>query len=202
MHAAHGVDLIDIFAGGQLDQSTTGWLQEKSQTLRSTLSETAQGFFDTARNMYSMISVSDAAQALRNLTSKLANVWSTNSIYATTTLAELQTAGPVMQRYIMAQPELRKMYLNQEVEGYGESYVNYHGDSLGVNHYDWRRVMDTIVTVEDKHYSFTNYAERMADGEEPLTLHEKIDILKAWNSVQHYLDVADEDPTSTCGAKL
>lgn len=202
MYAQQGADLIDIFAGGQLDAATSNWLQEQSMAMRSTLSDVGQGFFNKAREMYQMISVSDAAQVLRNLTAKLTNVWSNNSIYAIHDLAGLQTAGPVMQRYIMAHVDLRKMYLNQEVEGYADSYVNYHGDAVGTKHLDYRLVTDGMVFVTDEEYRYTNYGENLAEGEEPLTLHQKVDVLRSWNLVTQYLEEGVDDPSSSCGAKL
>jgi hypothetical protein len=198
---ASGVDIIDIFAGGHLDQQSSGWLQEQSQFMSTGLSHTAQQFFEQARNMYQVISQTDALQVIRNVKAKVGSLWG-NDVFAATTLPQIQTANPVMQRWIMALPELRTMYLNQEVEGYGDSYQNFHGHAVGADHYDWRQVMTDVVVVKPNEWGYTNYCEPTSPGEKPLTLHEKVDILATWNAVKHYLDEADEDPTSTCGAKL
>jgi hypothetical protein len=202
LHQAHGVDLMDICAGGHLGQETVQWLGERSETMRSTLSGAAAQFFDQARSLYSMINVNDAIQALRNLTVKKDNVWNTNTILALSTIEQLQTANPIMQRFIMAEPRLRQMYLNNEVEGYSDTHVNLHGDRIGANHYDYRRVMDEVVIVTDDAMEYNHYYESLAEGDGELTLHEKVDILKTWNMVQQMLDVADEDPTSPFGNKL
>lgn len=198
----YGADLIDIMAGGHIDAGTSDWLQERSQSLRSTLSSAALTFMDQARQMYTMISTTDAAQILRNLTAKVSDIWSPTRIYALTSVQAFQTTNPVMQRWVMACPEVRSRYLNQELEGYEGSYVNHHGDAVGIKHYDYRRVMDGIVTVDEKEYRYTTYVELLSEGEENLTLHQKVDILRSWNLARIYLEEGDDDFTSTVGAKL
>lgn len=201
-YAPSGVDIIDIFAGGHLDSQSGGWLREQSMQMTQGLSHSATQFFQQAREMYQVISQTDALQVLRNVKAKVSGLWGSDSISAMVTLPQVQTAGPIMQRWIMALPELRTMYLNQEVEGYGDTYQNYHGHNVGVAHYDYRQVMSDIVVVDEKSFSHTTYIEPQVGDEKPLTLHEKVDILATWNTVRHYLEIADEDPTSSAGSKL
>lgn len=201
MMQAHGVDLLDICAGGHLDLGTQSWLGERSDALRSTISNTATSFFNQAASLYSMISTSDAVQALRNLTVKVENVWQSNVITHLQTLQQLQCAPLVMQRFIMAQPDIRKMYLNGEVSGYGDSYENLHGDGIGAKHYDWRRVMDGIGVVTDEGYQFTQYVEDTREDTE-LTVFEKVDVLRSWHMASTELSKGEQDPTSPEGLML
>ncbi|AEH03482.1 hypothetical protein AVT69_gp056 [Pseudomonas phage PhiPA3] len=199
MNSAYGVDLMDIAAGGHLDQQTTNWLGSRIETMRNTLSSAAMGFFDQARNMYQMISANDAVQALRNLNAKVDNVWNANNVHYCNSLEQIQTANPIMQRWIMAMPTVRSMYLNNSLEGYADSYVNHHGDAIGAAHYDYRRVMDGIVEVADDHFKVTHYYEETPAEERPFTLHEQVDIIRTWNLVQQELDKNEMDPTSPVG---
>jgi len=201
MMQAHGVDLLDICAGGHLDMGTQSWLGDRSDALRATISTAAQGFFNQAASLYTMISTSDAVQALRNLTVKAENAWQSNTITYLNSIEQIQAAPIVMQRYIMAQEDLRKMYLNGEVSGYGETYENLHGDGVGAKHYDWRRVMDGIVTVQDEGFQYTQYVEDTRDDAE-LTVFEKVDILRTWNQIPDMLSAAEMDPTSPEGLML
>lgn len=201
MMQAHGVDLLDICAGGHLDSSTQSWLGERSDALRATISSAAHGFFNQAATLYTMVSTSDAVQALRNLTVKSENAWQSNVVSYLSTIEQIQCAPLVMQRYIMAQPELRQMYLNDEVTGYGEEYTNIHGTGIGAQHYDWRRVMDGIGVIDDQGVRFTNYVEDTRDDVE-LTVFEKVDILRTWNAVSGALSAAEQDPTSPEGLML
>jgi len=202
MHASLGTDLIDVYAGGHLDQNAIAYLDGKSQELRATVGGEAAQFFNQARNLYQVISATDATQVLRNLKSKVDKLWADNTITNHSTLASIQTAGTVMQRWIMAHPGIRGMYLNQEVEGYSGSYVNYHGEAIGASHYDYRRVVDGIAFETEEGYRYTQYHEAITEDDPELTLHQKVDILNTWKAVEHYLDEADEDPTSAVGNKL
>ena len=194
-------DIIDVFAGGHLSQSTTQWLSQRNESLMGTVTAAAQNFFQQAQSMYNMVSTSDAMMLLRNLTTKSENTWSFDIVEART-LAEVQTANPFMQRWIMAQPDLRQRYLYQEVEGYGDSYVNYHGDAVGEAHHDYRRVMDGVVTHTEKEFGYKHYHDLLGEGERELTVFEKVDVLRTWARVAHMLEEGDDDPTSVTGAKL
>lgn len=199
--AVSGGDIIDVFAGGYLDTGTTNWLSQRNEGIIQSVGAHAREFFTQAQSMFTMISQSDATMLLRNLQAKNENTWAFN-IVAIPDLVGLQTANPYMQRWIMAQPDLRQRYLNQEVEGYGDSYVNQHGDVWGDRHFDYRRVMDGIVTHDEDSFKYTQYYEAMGEHDRDLTLFEKIDILRTWNLVQHHLDAGEDDPTSVTGAKL
>lgn len=199
--AVSGGDIIDVFAGGHLSNNTVNWLGQRNESIMSTVTTAAQNFFQQAQTLYSMVSSSDAMMLMRNMKAKAENTWAFD-IVPIRNVAELQTANPYMQRWIMAQPDLRQRYLNQEVEGYGESYVNHHGDTFGEAHYDYRRVMDGVMTYDDTQYGFKHYMEATPPEERELTLFEKVDILRTWQTVQQALDDQEEDPTSVTGAML
>jgi hypothetical protein len=76
-----------------------------------------------------------------------------------------------------------------------------HGDGVGVQHYDWRRVMDGIATINDDSVQFTQYVEDTRDDAE-LTVFEKVDILRTWNVLQAELSAGEQDPTSPEGLML
>lgn len=201
-YQAHGVDLMDIACGGFLDNNTTNWLTQRSEALMSTVSSTTQNWFNKARSFYTSISEADAIQALRNLTVKADVSWKGNNIYFCNSIEQLQVANPVMQRYIMAEPRLRELYLNESVEGYNDSYVNHHGDSLGTKHYDYRRVTDGVVIVHDDHAIVNEFYELIPDTDKELDIFEKADIIRTWNMVNRALDANEMDPTSPIGNLL
>lgn len=200
-YAVAGGDIIDVFAGGHLDNNTMQWLQNRNESVMSSVTGYAREFFQQAQNLYGMVSASDAAMVLRNLRSKKEDSWSFD-IAPLTNLEGLQTANPYMQRWVMAQPELRQRYLYQEVEGYGKSYKNHHGDAVGERHLDYRLVMDGVVTHDESQFGYKTYYNNLAEGDRELTVFEKVDILRTWNAVQEYLDAGEDDPTSVVGAKL
>lgn len=199
---AYGVDLMDIACGGFLDNQTTNWLQQRSEALMGTVSATTQNWLNKARTFYTTITESDAIQALRNLTAKADLSWKGNNIHYCNSIEQLQAVNPIMQRYIMAEPRIRDLYLNSSVEGYAGSYENYHGDAIGVNHFDYRRVTDEIVMVNEDSYEYTKYYENIPDGDKELEFFEKVDIIRTWNLANQALDAGEMDPTSPIGNLL
>lgn len=203
LQQAYGVDLMDIAAGGHMDTQTTSWLADRSSALRESMGSAALNWFNTAKSFVQIIDTSSAIQAFRNITSKQESVWNTNNIHQCFTIEQLQTANPVQQRYIMAEPRLRDMYLNNSVEGYGDSYINHQGDAVGIKQYDYRRVTDGIMLEQpDETFEVNVFHEIVPDGDKELTLHQKVDILRNWNLVNVALDAAEMDPTSQFGNML
>lgn len=198
----YGADLIDIVAGGHLADTAVNWINQRTTSLRPMLSTTANNFFEQARNVHQMISTSDAVQALRNLTFKKDSIYESNQIHRINTIEGLQTANPINQRWLMAFPELRERYLTNTLEGYGESYNNVFGDVIGSEHYDYRRVMNGVMTPVVPTETIHNYYEPLPDGEIELTIHQKADIINNWNLASNYLDANEMDPTSPLGNLL
>ena len=62
--------------------------------------------------------------------------------------------------------------------------------------------MDGIATIDAEGLRYTTYHEQLSEEERELTVFEKVDILKTWNTIQKYLDIGEDDPTSVTGAML
>lgn len=194
----YGVDLLDVVAGGHLTESAVNWINERTAQIRPMLSATANSFFEQARNMHQMISTSDAIQALRNLTFKKENLWESNQIHRINNVGGMQTANQVNQRWIMAHTPVRELYLANSLAGYGESYVNIHGNTVGSDNYDYRRVMSGVMTTVVDSNMIREYHEVIPVGDEPLTLHQRVDIINNWNLLNTLLE-EELDPTSPEG---
>lgn len=196
-----GNDLIDICAGGHLPAQTMNWLNERANAVRGAVSGAATAFFDQARTLYQTIDSGTAMQLLRNIGAKVGEIWNSNSIGYLHDIEKIQTCSLVMQRYIMANPEVRTRYLDQTIEGFNGKYENLHGNSVGSDHYDYRRVMDGICVTHDDDFKVTEWFEDTGK-DHVLTFHEKIDILDTWNRVNYWLDQGVEDPTSIYGNRM
>lgn len=203
--AGVGADLIDIFGGGALDQSARSWLEQKREEIRQIIPAAATDFFDKARSMYNIISESSALQMLRNLRGREDHAWQPDVIHALYTLSQIQSAQPVMQRWVMAHPALRRKYLDQEVEGYSETYENLQGETVGIEQYDYRRATNGVLLTpagEDERFHLRQFFELLPEGERELTVWEKFDIMDVWDRLTDILDQGEDDPTSPYGAKL
>lgn len=202
MQQGYGVDLMDIAAGGFLDSGTMGWMHERTQNLMSTVSATTASWFNKAKSFYQTITEVDANQALRNLTAKVDQSWKGNNVHLCHNLQQVQSANPVLQRYLMAEPQLRQLYLDQSCEGFAGSYINFQGDAIGVNQYDYRRVTDGMLMVKEDHVQWNDFYEQIPDNDKELELYEKADMIRNWNLVNIALDAGEMDPSSPIGNLL
>ena len=99
-----------------------------------------------------------------------------DSIIPLWTLDDLRQAQPMMQRFVMSDPFIRQRYLDQQCSGYVDTYVNHHGDAIGVHHMDYRIANEGMV-YEDKegNYIASHYyvQETMEEGDRTLLSVEK-----------------------------
>jgi len=119
------------------------------------------------------------------------------------TLEEFQHAKARMRRYVMANPELRSMFHKQRIEGYGSSYEDLEPDRIGANHYDYRRVMDGVVEIDESgDWSSTTYFDELRDGDRDLLLSEQVNISLTWEMAEYHLARKCGDMTSQQNAPL
>lgn len=198
-----GADAFDALRGGIPSADTQTWLNSYYDRATEALSGSGRAFVEKAREMYQVISESGASQLLRNLRSKVDNIWDSNRITPLRTLEALQTASSYNQRWLMANPVLRNLYLRQECEGYGDQYVNLHGDAIGDRHVDYRRVMDGVVVAKPEvDFYYKTYVDVLAEGELKLKSPEKVDVLFNWAMAERFVELGESDPTSQFNAQL
>lgn len=119
-----------------------------------------------------------------------------------TSIAEMQTAAPNMQRWIMACPDVRQLYHSNQLDGYSDTYVDYEPGKVGEDHYDYRRVMDGVVVFDeetDGWYS-DSYLDEITDPDmDTLDFTEQLNIIRTWENMRVLLRDHPEDPTSPYG---
>lgn len=197
--AGFGVDLIDAVAGGFIKSDVVSYYDQQRANQLSSMNDYTRSMVEQAHAAYQIVNQTQSMQILRNLQAKMNTTWSPTEILMLKTIEEFRTANLVTQPYIMAHPGLRQRYFDQTVDGYSETYVNHHGDAIGENHYDYRRVMDGVVVVndaEDPHdYVIRTYLDEgaMFEGDEHrLTVYEQLNILGMWDRIPKLLEEADE----------
>ncbi|WP_396190469.1 hypothetical protein [Flavobacterium sp.] len=118
-----------------------------------------------------------------------------NYIVPLTDIEQLKTANPTMQRWVMAQPELRQLYLNQNVDGYSDQYRNVFGNEVGEADYNYRRVMDGVLQDDGKESFIRRYHEELYPGDRELDHAEKVMILQTHDYISQILASCDIDFT-------
>lgn len=137
-----------------------------------------------------------------------------NLIVPQMTLYQLQTATPVMQRWIMAMPDLRQHYLDQTIHAYVDTYWDPLPTWSPYEHPDYRQVTSGIVTLPDENGLIHGQAvpedvdwiarfsyDAILDIEASLSSEDKFAILSTWEAVRGILKHSRDDPTSPYGGE-
>ena len=130
------------------------------------------------------------------LNQKVEGIWERNNIRALFELAELQTADPFNQRFIMACPEVRELYHSQQCNGYHGTYFDAQPGAIGFQHYDYRRATDELVIFTKDSWEATTYYEDLHPDDRNLLLPEKTDIQLMWESARYFVKRGKNDLTS------
>lgn len=146
----------------------------------------------------------DAMRQLKALGQNIASAFQTNGVNELYDVGQIQHASEVMQRWIMANPEVRELYHQNRIDGYSDSYVDRAPNVSGIDHYEYRRVTSGITMQHpgSEEYERYNWTEVLLHHDDELTFDEQISILYTWNRVQAAIAKRQEDPTSKWGGQL
>lgn len=113
-----------------------------------------------------------------------------------TTWEQLQQANTTMQRWVMANPKLKELYVKQNIDGYGEEYRDITDGAIGEDDYNYRRVMSGVIQdVGEDEYKIVHYYEDLLPGDRELTHYEKDIVLNTWSTVDWILENCEFDFT-------
>lgn len=169
------------------------WVSQQLQSATSMLTDVSRGFLDRARELHAVYGDGTLDRAVRRVTRTVKTLLHPNMIIPLSTVGQIQSCQPVMQRYVMAQPNLRTLYHKQLVDGFSDSYHDYEPGMVGEDHYDYRRVMQNVVRTEidpeteEERMVFTRYLEDLREDDRELTSDEQFIILDVWDVAKYAL---------------
>ena len=183
------------------------WVNNQLQSASTMLTDVGRTFFNRATELHRVYNDGTIERAARKVLRGVKSLMHPNMICSLDTIQEIRAAKPVMQRYIMAQPNIRDLYHKQLCDGYSDSYVDLQPGVIGEEHYDYRRVMEHVVQVvpgidggEDR-ILIQHFLEDLEEGDRQLDPWEKDAILSIWDLVDNAI-ACREDPTDIFGGQL
>lgn len=203
MYIEGGALAFNELAYAPRDQSTIEYLKESAMNLSQNLTDTGRMFMDTTRQQWSHFFGDNALRAARAAVRTVQTMWDSDVIKQLTTIAQMQHAPVVMQRYIMANPVIRGMYLAQQLDGYSDTYQNIHGSDIGHAHYDYRRMMNGIVEErEDGGWEAWTFFDELLEGDHELTFDQQGELIDSCSNIIREIRKRRDDPTSKYNASL
>lgn len=111
------------------------------------------------------------------------------------TFQQLQNANLIMQRWVMAHPQIKQMYIDQNLDGYSGTYKNISGKTVGENDYNYRLVMDGGLIPTQDGWIVKHYYEDLQIGDRELSHFEKVRIRNTWEAIDWFLSTSNFDFT-------
>jgi len=177
------------------------YIQQSMQNFYHSVGEANQQIIDSVKSYYQDFKSSFVGRALDAVQNKMASIWGDGSIQYVWAVGEIQQAPDLMVPYVMACPEIRTLYHQQRIEGYGDRYIDTEPQAIGKDHYHYRRVTDGMWQFDKGVGYVTHYTERLHSNDFALTTVEKIMVLTAWDIARESLESgSDTDPTSEWNA--
>lgn len=197
-----GLDTFNAITQNIPHPNTLNFLQQMVQAPTRALTAAAQEFMGMGEVLYDRLMGSTAMRTARAAVQQISSHWQANEIHYIDSVAGLQTAPPIMHRWLMACPELRVLYHKNLCDGYQGSYVDAEPGKVGEAHRDYRLVMDGIVTEQGDDWGWTEYLEIPEQDEVPLLSEQQFDIIRSWMPAAMAVFERKDDPTSKWNASL
>lgn len=191
--------------GGPLHQSTATFLQQSASNFMSSLSTSAQAFFQaySPAHIFKRYDENEALRLARAAFRKVNNLWNADIIEPIHDIGKFQNAGSIMQRWIMANPMARQLFHNQQCFGYDGTYFDLEPGLRGMDHYDYRRVVNGVFMDQPNgEFAANIFFEELRDGDASLRHLEQMDILETWGALESYMRKRSDDPTDPKNGSL
>lgn len=108
----------------------------------------------------------------------------------------LRKTNRTTQRWVMAHPEVRKLYLNQDLDGYSGSYTNFT-EGVGKDDYNYRRATNGMLMIDENGDGRIDYYyEDLMDGDSELRQDLKEEIGHMWDFISAQMKLSNRDFTN------
>ncbi|EKD89567.1 MAG: hypothetical protein ACD_33C00045G0034 [uncultured bacterium] len=189
---------LDMLLYGSKNNILSNYLNTQLQQLPQQFNEFSGRIYDSIASSYNYINDKLIQYGIMNQLERQNITVIDNQIDELLTYQQINNASITMQRYIMAHQGIRQLYLDQNVDGYSNTYNNLFGKTIQDNHYDYRRVMDEVVidNVTDFEWVMKFYHDNLEAGDRDINHHEKVKILNTWKAMDWFLDTCKFDFTN------
>lgn len=189
---------MDLMLYGDRSNFIGSYLQQQMTNLGPVMNGFGERLVGAVQNSYDFVTDQLTKMGLRQELQSQGLGVIDNYFQSLHTWEEIQNTNLTMQRWVMAQPDVRQLYLDQNIEGYADEYVSLSDEGVGEEHYDYRRVMDGVITEgkEEDEWVVNHYFEDLLVGDRHLEHFEKVDILTTWDAVSYMLNTCDFDFTA------
>lgn len=183
-----------------ISRDLNDWILETNHRVLSSLSSRARSFFDRSARYRERIGF-DRAVSMREQVSRGFNkLYVDNNFRYLGELLDFQLAKPRMRRYLLAEPELRRLYRDKRLSG----WENEVSDDPSIPVDEIPEYLHTIqgVLIDDKDTTVYNELLDLYQEKEPMSLSETVDVMLSWERMKAIIKYDRLDPSSPYGASM
>jgi hypothetical protein len=203
------LDEFSVMAYAQKNPDTIQFLQNRFQesliNTSNILTDAGRSFFETGRKAFEYVTGSEAMRFSSGVMRKVKNMFQRNEFCELESVAEIQQSPQVMHRWLMTEPTMRELFLDQRCCGFEGTYQNLDGNTVGPEQRDWRLINDGLVRDHEEHGWVQSYYCD-AREERPAVDYVNEDMKFTVESAGHIIRAAilagEDDPGSPFGDKL
>lgn len=188
---------IDLLIYGDRGRLVSNYLANQMQAIAPTFNAFTQRIHDAVAQSYNFLTDQFTQYNIQNQLTKTGLNALQNYYEALLTFESLQNATPTMQRWVMSHPGVKELYLQNNIEGYGDNYQNVFGKGIKHDDYNYRKVMDGVIEDEGDAWVYRTYLNEEFPGDIPLTTFEKQQVLDTYRTIDWLLETCEFDFTAS-----
>lgn len=183
--------------GGSNSGILNNYLANQMAQIQPAFNAFSQRIYDSIASSYNFINDKLVQYGILNQLQSQGLQALDNYYMTLSSFQDLQNANLTMQRWVMAHPVVRQLYLDQNIDGYSNSYQNVFGKDVGENDYNYRRIMDGALVDGDDCWVVKYYLDDLMPGDREPNHYEKTQVRNTYDTIDHFLATCKFDFTST-----
>lgn len=176
---------LDMVLYGNKSELINNYLVQQMQHIKPAFNEFSNRIYQNLQTSYNFINDKLVQYGILNQLQSQGVQVVDNYYMELNNFHALQNANLTMQRWVMSHPAVRQLYLDQNIDGYSDTYKNVFGKGVGEDDYNHRRVMDGVVQDDGNGYVIKHYIEDLMPGDKELSHYEKVQILHTYDTINH-----------------
>lgn len=210
MRRSSDIEMVDRIFSPHEDTGFRTYLRDRFEKtmdyLEKASTSVSKKFVERAKDIFEASNSFEALRRTRNAVRAASNIRKSSIIFEAVDIDDFRTAGFTMQRFLMADPVVRSKFHRQKIDGYSETYIDNHPNDVGIDHYDYRRVVDGVIREEkdengDVQFIREVFYEELTEGDRDLDAVEQHAILDSWDIQRMFIE-AGIDSTNRLGGVL
>jgi len=198
-----GADAFNALIYPRPHANTMAFFNNQRGSLADIIAPQVQTFYNNVSAHFQRLDDSEALRLARAAMRAVDNIWNYDGVMRYDNIGQFQNASLEMQRWIMAEPLTRRLFIRGACEGFEGSYVDTEPGRIGDAHIDYRLVTNGVcITNNDGTMSATTWAQDLRPTDRELLWQEQVDVMATWRVQTLIMAAAGDDPTSRWNSSL